>query len=117
MIWIVGIGCFFIGFMFGVIMTFGSQREKYSNWKPISMSVVSKATGEEYHADRYKINMDDNTPYLRIYNVRKFEWFPIWHFKNPYLIMMAADPDYAKANMLNLFSIGSVEKLTKPRRK
>jgi hypothetical protein len=54
---------------------------------------------------------------LRIYNIRRFEWYPIWHFKNPYLIMMAVDPDYAKTNMLNLFSIGSVEKLTKGRKK
>lgn len=117
MIWIVGIVCLLVGFVFGVLMTFGSSREKYGNWKPISMSVVSKATDMEYHADRYKLNLDDNTPYLRIYNIRRFEWFPIWHFKNPYLIMMAVDPEYAKTNMLNLFSIGMAQKLTEADKK
>ena len=117
MIWIVGIICLLVGFMFGVLMTFGSSRERYGTWKPISIVVMSKATNLEYHADRYKLNLDDNTPYLRIYNINKFEWFPIWHFKNPYLIMMAVDPEYAKAHMLDLFSVGSVEKLTKGRKK
>ena len=98
-------------------MTFASSRERYSNWKPISMKVVSKATELEYHADRYKFSLEDNTPYLRIYNINRFEWFPIWHFKNPYLIMMAVDPNYAKTNMMNLFSMGTVEKLTNANKK
>ena len=77
MIWIVGIGCFFIGFIFGVIMTFGSQREKYGNWKPISLHVTEIGTKERYIADRYKLCIDDNTPYLRIYEGNKFKWYPI----------------------------------------
>ena len=77
MIWIVGIGCLLAGFCFGVLMTFASSRERYSNWKPVSLRVISNSTGIEYHTDRYKMNIDDNTPYLRIYNINKFEWFPI----------------------------------------
>ena len=77
MIWIVGIGCFFIGFMFGVIITFSSQREKYSDWKPISLHVTEIGTKERYIADRYKLRIDDNTPYLRIYEGNKFKWYPI----------------------------------------
>ena len=116
MFWAV-IGALFIGFFLGVMLTYGSSRERYTNWQPISIKVVSLLTNEEYHADRYKYSMDDTTPYLRIYNGKKFEWLPIWHFKNPYLIMLTIDPDYAKDNMLNLFSVGSVEKLTKANKK
>lgn len=117
MIWIVGIGCLLAGFCFGVLMTFASSRERYSNWKPVSLRVVSNSTGIEYHADRYKMNMDDNTPYLRIYNINKFEWFPIWHFKNPYLIMMVVDPEYAKTNMMHLLSFGTIENFTEADKK
>ena len=113
MIWIVGIACLLIGFGFGVIMTFASSRERYSDWEPVSLRVVSNSTDIEYHADRYKMNIDDNTPYLRIYNINKFEWFPIWHFKNPYLIMMVVDPEYAKTNMMRLLSFGTIKNFTK----
>jgi len=116
MFWAV-IGALFIGFILGVMLTYGGSREKYCQWQPISIKVTSEETGEEYHADRYRYSMDDSTPYLRIYTGRKFEWYPIWHFKNPYLIMMVIDPEYAKKNMLNLFSIGSVEKLTNTTKK
>lgn len=77
MIWIAGIVCFLAGFILGVIITFCNTREKYDNWKPISISVTSKDTGLEYHADRYKFSLEDNTPYLRVYNFNRFEWFPI----------------------------------------
>ncbi len=115
--WITLIIGLLVGFTLGVLMTFGAHRERYSSWKSISIKVTSVSTGNEYHADRYKFSLEDNTPYLRIYNINKFEWFPIWHFKNPYLVMMVVDPDYAKSNMLNLFSVGSVEKLTQGTKK
>lgn len=117
MYWLIGIGGLFVGFFLGVIMTFGSQREKFGNWKSISMKVTSQSTGLEYHADRFRFSLEDNTPYLRIYNINRFEWFPIWHFKNPYLIMMVVEPDYAKEHIFDLCSAGSVQKFTKTAKK
>lgn len=106
MFWAV-IGALFIGFFLGVLLTYGGSREKFTNWKPISMHVTSKNTGLRYIADRYRYSMDDDTPYLRIYNLNRFEWYPIWHFKDPYLIMMIVDKDYAVRNMLKLCGVDS----------
>lgn len=106
MFWAV-IGALFIGFILGVMLTYGGSREKFTEWKPISMHVTSKSTGLRYIADRYRYSMDDDTPYLRIYNINKFEWYPIWHFKDPYLIMMIVDKDYAVRNMLKLCGVDS----------
>lgn len=105
MIWIVGIGCLLVGFIFGVLMTFGSSREKYTKWKPISLTVESASTGIKYNANRYRLSEEDGLPYLRIYNNYSFhmEWLPIWHFKNPYIIMMFIDPQYAKDHVLELY--------------
>ena len=116
MIWAV-IGALFIGFALGVILTYGGQREKFDSWKPISLHVTSASTGLRYIADRYRCSMDDNTPYLRIYNVNKFEWFPIWHFKDPYLIMMVIDPQYATSNMLKLCGVDTGKKSTEDSKK
>ena len=105
MIWIVGIGCLLVGFIFGVLMTFGSSREKYTKWKPISITVESASTGVKYNANRYRFSEEDGLPYLRIYNhyTTSMEWLSIWHFKNPYIIMLFIDPEYAKEHMLELF--------------
>lgn len=103
--WLLYFACAFGGFILGVITTFGSQREKYTKWKPISITVESESTGCKYNAGRYRLSEEDGMPYLRIYNQyqHKFEWYPIWHFKNPYIIMMFIDPQYAKDHVLELY--------------
>lgn len=117
MIWIIAIGCLLVGFAFGVLMTFGSSRERYSNWTSISLHVKEVGTEERYIADRYKLCTDDNTPYLRIYEGNKFKWYPIWHFKEPYMIMMIIDKDYAVKNMLKLCGIDSGKNSTEADKK
>lgn len=65
--------------------------------RPIAVESVS--TGETYHAVKYKISRK-NGVMLRIYNYSraKYEWYPIWHFKNSLLIMYSIDPTYAMEN-------------------
>lgn len=52
-----------------------------------NMTVKSIDTGYEYHATRYVLK--ENTMDLQIYNyhTRKYEWYPVYHFKNPFLIV------------------------------
>jgi len=116
MYWLICIGCVMIGFVIGVLATFGAHRERFSHWKPISMKVESRSTNEKLHADRYRLSEEDNLPYLRVYDGRKFSWLPIWHFKSPYLIMALIDPEYAKAHMIRLLEAENFEKFTEGRK-
>lgn len=95
-----GVTCAIIGAIVSLVGNF-----QYRNWKPISTFVYSSSTGHKYHADRYCL-IDNHTPWIRIYNGQNgFQWYPIWHFKDPLLIMLIADPEYAKNNVLGLIGI------------
>lgn len=86
---------------------------------PISQIVTSTKTEEEYHADKWRLDKD-NIPWLRIWNqhIGHYEWFPIWHFKNPFLVMYAIDNSWAMSNMYKLMSIPKqAEELTKTSKK
>lgn len=105
-----------IGFIVGLIVyKLTTQGKRY----PISQLVTSLKTGEEYHADKWRLDKDD-IPWLRIWNyhISHYEWFPIWHFKNPFLIMLTIDNSWAMTNMFKLMSIPEqVKKLTEDSKK
>ena len=65
--------------------------------KPITVNSID--TGKTYHVTQYKISRK-NGVMLRIYNYlqAKYEWYPIWHFKNPFLVMYSIDSVYAMEN-------------------
>lgn len=61
-----------------------------------SIHVVSQNTGIKYHASRYEITKDDEVN-VQIYNhvAGRYEWYPIWHFDSPFLIVYTLDSNYA----------------------
>ena len=61
-----------------------------------SVHVTSQNTGIKYHASRYEITKDDEIN-LMIYNhvAGRYEWYPIWHFDNPFIIAYTLDSNYA----------------------
>jgi len=105
--WIIALVAGFIGFFIGVMATYAAHVEKYTDWKHISLMVTVASTGENLHADRFRFSVQDDMPYLRIYEDRKFQWRPIWYFKNPYIIMLSIDPKYAKGHLQDLFSVNA----------
>ena len=83
------------------------------NWHPkgeaISFKLTSLATELQYIADRYYINKQ-GTPMLRIWNpyTTDYEWYPIWQFKNPLLMMAQIDPEYTRNNITRLIGAQKV---------
>lgn len=76
----------------------------YRHKRPVSIKVTSDVTLITYHASALAITKDD-TPYLRIYaRDGSHEWWPIWRFKNPAVIMFALDPQWATAHVAYLCS-------------
>ena len=75
----------------------------------ISCIVTSAATGEPYEADRYYIDKE-YTPNLRIWNpyTARYEWYPVWQFKKPLVVMAQIDPEYTKENLTKLIGAQSV---------
>lgn len=61
-----------------------------------SVHVTSQNTGIKYHVSRYEITKDDEIN-LMIYNhvAGRYEWYPIWHFDNPFVIAYTLDSNYA----------------------
>lgn len=61
-----------------------------------NIHVVSQKTGIKYHASRYEITKDDEVN-IQIYNhiAGRYEWYPIWHFDNPFLVVYTLDSNYA----------------------
>lgn len=87
--------------------------------KECYISVKSLHTGIEYHASRFKFNRHGDME-LYIYNhiSHGYEWYPIWHFKNSFIVAMQADKDYAIANMYKLLQLENTAKdLTKEQKK
>lgn len=75
----------------------------FPSGKECYVSVKSNYTGNEYHASRYKYNRHgDMELYIYNYVAYKYEWYPIWHFKNSFIIAMQIDKDYAVNNMYKL---------------
>lgn len=75
-----------------------------------SVHVVSKNTGIKYHASRYEITKDGEIN-LCIYNhvVGKYEWYPIWHFDNQFLIAYTLDSNYAMSHWFE-YIVGNEKK-------
>lgn len=102
----------FAGFIIGAIIFNWPEKGEI-----ISVVLTSAATDVQYRADRYYIDKH-YTPKVRIWNhyTAQNEWYPIWQFKNPLLIMAQIDPEYTKANIAKLVGSQSVYKLYKDER-
>lgn len=96
----------------GVLVTYGAHREKKTSTKKINMWVTMRPNtgliGANVLADRYRL--EDGDPYLRVhYNGRK-EWHQILEFKNSYIILLAVDPEFAKAHLGDYILLNAAEK-------
>ena len=107
--YIIAIVAFIFGWLLAVLMINRAPRGEQ-----ISIMVTSAKTEEKYAADHYYI-AKDGTPYLRIWNHFRatYEWFPIWQFKNPLVLMMQIDPEYAKTNLGRLVGAQKVDEWRK----
>lgn len=85
--------------------------------KECYIPVESIRTGEKYHASRYKFNRHNDLE-LYIYNhiSYKYEWYPIWHFKNSFIIAMQIDKNYAIKHMYDMLLKNSAKDLTKDKK-
>lgn len=85
--------------------------------KECYLPVKSLSTGIEYHASRYKFNRKGDMELL-IYNhvSHNYEWYPIWHFKQAFILAMQLDTDYAKENIYKLLTMNAMN-LTKDNKK
>ena len=85
--------------------------------KECYIPVESIHTGEKYHASRYKFNRHKDME-LYIYNhiAHKYEWYPIWHFKNGFIIAMQLNKDYALENVYKILTMNKLKDFTKDRK-
>ena len=106
--WLIYAICLGIGFLMGVLTTFGAHRERKTNTKKLGMFVTPRSVhinnGYEAYADKYRL--EDDEPFIRVNR----KWYSVYEFKNSYAILLTADPDYAhdhlnKILMLNLTQI------------
>lgn len=105
---IFSIGMILIGIMFIALII--EQLKKFCNMgEECFISVESLSTGIEYHASRYRFNRHNDIE-IMIYNGQNgYQWYPIWHFKNAFLLAYSLDKNYAMNNMYKLMTFGKDE--------
>lgn len=71
--------------------------------KHIIAVVTSRRSGINYHAFKYRIGAD-SIPWIKIYNhiSGDNEWYPIYHFKDPFVIMYSIDPQWTLSHLNEL---------------
>lgn len=114
--------CLFIIFIFAMViiaihLLVSTLFQLFPQGKECYIPVESINTGIKYHASRYKLNRHNDME-LYIYNhvSHQYEWYPIWHFKNGFIIAMQLDKSYALDNVYKILTMNKLKDLTKDKK-